>query len=971
MTAINVARRVGVQAGPVAVMAADAPARAKPSNYPEPFAARMAGRLKRPLGDLFGLANFGVNLTTLAPGAVSALRHAHSRQDEFVYIVEGHPTLQTDAGRTVLSPGMCAGFEAGTGDAHCLVNESTEAVVYLEVGDRTEGDEGSYPDDDLKAVRVGNAWQFVHRDGSPYEAARPPGVTVAERFDEMAAPPTASYAALERQLEERTRELTDALDRQAATAEVLQAIGSSVADTRPVFDKILQSCTHLFDSSEQGILVFGADGKLHLGAHHGVVSSRLAALFPVADAGALGPSIREDRVLQYKDVLNDAGVPTAIRAIAEQLRIGTYSQVFAPMKWQGRNVGSLYVTRQPAVGFTDTEIALLKTFADQAAIAIENARLFNETREALEQQTATAEVLGVISSSVADTQPVFDKILDSCERLFAASGLGIYLVDDAGMLRSGGFRGKTFETVGLVRAVAGIFPRPLAGTATELAIRQRRVVHYPEVLSAADVPLPLRRIAEQVGDFSIAFAPMLWEGRGVGAIQVSRDPPNPFSDKELALLKTFADQAVIAIQNARLFNETREALEQQKASSEVLNVISSSVADTRPVFDSILRSCERLFGGSHAVIDRLGDDRAWHLAAYAGPKRDELAALYPVSIGDAPDVDAEILQRRITHYPDVNAPEVPENLRYACGMVGCTALVMAPMLSESRRIGTILVGRNSGVPFSPAETALLQTFADQAVIAIRNAALFGEIEAKSRELEQANRHKSEFLANMSHELRTPLNAIIGFSEVLSEKMFGEVNDKQLEYLQDIHTSGHHLLSLINDILDLSKIEAGRMELDLERFDLGLLLDNSMNLVRERAAGHGLGLVFENDGELGDWVADPRKIKQVVINLLSNAVKFTPPGGTVTLRARRIDDGAAVEIAVTDTGIGIAPDQQALVFEEFRQASGDYLRKTEGTGLGLALARRFVELHGGSIRVESAPGRGSTFAFILPQARVHH
>jgi len=249
-------------------------------------------------------------------------------------------------------------------------------------------------------------------------------------------------------------------------------------------------------------------------------------------------------------------------------------------------------------------------------------------------------------------------------------------------------------------------------------------------------------------------------------------------------------------------------------------------------------------------------------------------------------------------------------------------------------------------------------------IALENVRLVSDIQAKSRELEAANRHKSEFLANMSHELRTPLNAIIGFSEVLSEQMFGDVNPKQLEYLQDIHSSGHHLLTLINDILDLSKIEAGRMELDLSRFNLALLLDNTTTLVRERALRQGLTLALEVDERLGDWVADQRKLKQVVINLLSNAVKFTPAGGRICLRARSLDH--AVEIAVVDTGVGIAADQQALVFEEFRQAGGDYLRKTEGTGLGLSLAKRFVELHGGTMRLESAPGQGSTFAFVLPE-----
>jgi signal transduction histidine kinase len=275
------------------------------------------------------------------------------------------------------------------------------------------------------------------------------------------------------------------------------------------------------------------------------------------------------------------------------------------------------------------------------------------------------------------------------------------------------------------------------------------------------------------------------------------------------------------------------------------------------------------------------------------------------------------------------------------------------------------VNRNQPGEFSPDTVELLQTFAAQSALAIQNARLFHEIEDKSRQLEVASQHKSEFLANMSHELRTPLNAIIGFSEVLAEKMFGELNEKQEEYSKDIHASGQHLLSLINDILDLSKIEAGRMELELSDFHLPTALDNALTLVRERAARRGIALQMNVDNRLGQIQADERKVRQVVLNLLSNAIKFTPEGGRIEVRAETRDE--SVEVSVSDTGVGIAPEDQEAVFEEFRQV-GTADKKVEGTGLGLTLCRKFVELHGGRIWVKSQVGTGSTFTFTIPVRR---
>ena len=294
---------------------------------------------------------------------------------------------------------------------------------------------------------------------------------------------------------------------------------------------------------------------------------------------------------------------------------------------------------------------------------------------------------------------------------------------------------------------------------------------------------------------------------------------------------------------------------------------------------------------------------------------------------------------------------------------GYQSLLAIPLLSEDEVVGALVVNRRVAGAFADRTVGLLRTFASQSALAIENARLFSEIEDKGRQLEEANQHKSEFLASVSHELRTPLNAIIGFSEVMLERLFGEVNEKQEEYLNDILSSGRHLLSLINDILDLAKIEAGRMELELGAFDVPQAIDNTLMLVRERAMRRGITLERSVEPRLGEINGDERKVKQVLLNLLSNAVKFTPEGGRIEVRAV-VADGT-VEISVSDTGVGIAPEDHEAVFEEFRQVGSDYARRHEGTGLGLALARRFVELHGGRIWVKSQVGQGSTFTFAIP------
>jgi signal transduction histidine kinase len=453
---------------------------------------------------------------------------------------------------------------------------------------------------------------------------------------------------------------------------------------------------------------------------------------------------------------------------------------------------------------------------------------------------------------------------------------------------------------------------------------------------------------------------------------VNRREPGGFTDDEIALLKTFADQAVIAIENARLLTElqarTQEltrSVEQLTALGDVGRAVSSSL-DLDTVLTTIVGRAVQLSGAEGGTIFEY-DESAEEFSARAtlNPDEGQSAMLRATRLRRGEGAVGQMaVTREPLQIPDISAEGAYEGrLRGAMLAAGTRSVLAIPLLHENRLVGGLVVTRRTPGAFTAEVVELLRTFATQSALAIQNARLFREIEVKSRELEVASQHKSEFLASMSHELRTPLNAIIGFSDVLLQGMFGETNEKQTEYLRDILASGQHLLSLINDILDLSKIEAGRMELDVAAFDLPTAIDDALLLMRERASRRGITLERNVDDHLGEIRADQRKVKQVLLNLLSNAVKFTPEGGRIDVRAS-LANGTA-EISVTDTGIGIAAEDHDAVFEEFRQV-GAADKKAEGTGLGLALCRKFVELHGGRIWVKSQIGAGSTFTFTLPR-----
>ncbi len=405
-----------------------------------------------------------------------------------------------------------------------------------------------------------------------------------------------------------------------------------------------------------------------------------------------------------------------------------------------------------------------------------------------------------------------------------------------------------------------------------------------------------------------------------------------------------------------------ESLEQQTATNETLKTISRSSFDLKRVLQELVQSAAKLARADAVGLYLLESSGHYQLHAVYSENPRLLRFIEKhgtIAANSGSTVGRALMSRQPVHIEDVTTEP-----GYRWKDIGVRTAMAVPMIREGTPVGAIVALRVLRNPFTQKQIDFVTTFADQAGIAVENVRLFNEIQTKSRELELANRHKSEFLANVSHELRTPLNAIIGFSEVLRERMFGEINDKQAEYLDDIHSSGKHLLSLINDILNLSKIEAGRMDLDLSRFDMREALQSAVTLVRERATRQNVSLIVNVDPGVGEWVGDERKFKQIMLNLLSNAVKFTPEGGSVTIQTRAVDE--AMEIGISDTGIGIAADHLGMIFEEFRQVGTDHVRKSEGTGLGLALTKRFIELHGGKITVESELGKGSTFTVRLPE-----
>jgi len=591
----------------------------------------------------------------------------------------------------------------------------------------------------------------------------------------------------------------------------------------------------------------------------------------------------------------------------------------------------------------------------------------HELAEALEQQTATSQVLSVISSSPGQLEPVFNAMLDNATRICGAEFGNLYQYEQ-----------------GLFRIVAAHSPtpalatdrlrepplRPNSGTGLGRVARTRQAVQIADIQTDSEYPKddPLAKVADHEGVRTLLVVPMLKENELLGAITILRQEVRPFTDKQIDLVTNFAKQAVIAIENVRLLNELRarttelaQSVEELRALGEVSQAVNSTL-DLETVLNTIVSKATQLAdteAGAIYVYDQVSKE--FRLRATYGMSDELLTAMQDQHAPLSRAVGVLTAKGEPQQVPDMRAvPADPVN--EIIMRAGYRARLLIPLMAPDGAIGALVVRRREPGEFPKNTIDVLQTFAAQSVLAIQNARLFSEIGDKSRQLEVASQHKSQFLANMSHELRTPLNAILGYTELILDSIYGDVPDKARATLERIQANGKHLLGLINDVLDLSKIEAGQLTLALADYSIKDVVHNVYGAVESLATSKDLALKVELPKELPQAHGDERRLTQVLLNLVGNAIKFTDIG-EVAIRTS-VANGSFT-VAVRDTGPGIAEQDQAKIFEEFQQADSSSTKQKGGTGLGLAIAKRIIEMHGGRLWVESKVGEGATFSFTIP------
>jgi len=790
-------------------------------------------------------------------------------------------------------------------------------------------------------------------------------------------------ARLLRETEERTAQVEDALERQTATSQVLEVIGNSVEDAEPAFQAILSRAAAICNAPLVSLNIAANDGKTaKLVAHWGDDLNFLKVGETVWDVE--NPSAttlvfhtqKPNHIHDLKDTdLYRSGDPLRTKIVDVE---GIRTFLAIPLIHNGRVIGNIATYKREVSPFTEQDIDLLETFADQAVIAIQNARLFNETQTALVRQTASADILRVVSETQSDLEPVFDAILSRaatlCDSPMASLSLTNSLRSHAELVAH---HGESLSTLEVGKTRWALEP----GLSIPNSIFEGVPFHIDDLretdLYASGDPAR-RQAVDEEGIRTHLAIPLMHKGQGIGCIALYRREVKPFRDEDIALLESFADQAVIAIQNARLFNETQSALARQTASADILRVISQSPDDLQPVLDRITKSttevCETRFCMMWQYIDGLD-----HYASSSGFSpgfmaeylKDYPAAPFPGSISAT-----VIATGKLYHIKDAQNPDLYYDYETARAH-RFKHIVGVPVKTNARFWGVLVTAWDEDMVPDQGHFDQLEAFADQAAIAIENVRLFREAQEAREEAEKANEAKSAFLATMSHEIRTPMNAVIGMSGLMMDT---DLNAEQADYAKTIRDSGDALLSIINEILDFSKIEAGQMDIEKHPFDLRECIEGALDLIGGRAAEKQLDIAYLMNDDVPPAVsADLTRLRQILLNLLSNAVKFTPEGEVVlsVSQTRRTDGQLDLNFAVRDTGIGLSEEGMTRLFQSFSQADSSTTRKYGGTGLGLAISKRLAELMGGTMWAESAgEGEGSTFHFTiraeaasLPEAKV--